>query len=292
MRLAGRFLVFVAAMAGIALVVGIIWVAGNGPSDMNSGEAPEGKSLAGPTPTPTQPTDRAQIRALVNGLPAESVAVAARNLSTGARFAFGSSGGQTTASVAKVDIAETLLLQHQDDDDPLSSTEDDAATSMIEESDDDAATYLYEDVGAAAGVANANQTLGVPCTAMGQNLYWGLTTTCARGQVQLLDQLENTGSPLDATSRSYITDLVENVAPSEEWGVPVIADAGSSFAVKDGWLNLQGDTDWAINSMGILAYHGQTLLIAILTQNNTTENSGITLVQELAALAAQSVSHG
>jgi hypothetical protein len=83
--------------------------------------------------------------------------------------------------------------------------------------------------------------------------------------------------------------MMEDVLPSQRWGVPAAADAGTTFAVKDGWLNLQGDTNWVINSDGIITYHGQTLLVSTLSMSNTTEDSGISLDEKLATLAAEAV---
>ncbi len=227
--------------------------------------------------------------ALAAALPRGSVSVAVRNLKTGARFTFGSSSGQVTASLVKVDILEALLLQLQTSDEVLTADEDSEATSMIEDSDDGSADHLWNDIGGGSALAAANKRLGVSCTAPGSGPYWGLTTTCAWGQVQLLYQLENHSSPLDKSKRAYILNLMENVSSDQAWGVPVVADAQTAFAVKDGWLNINGDTDWAVTSEGIVTYDGQTLLIAALTQNNDTVYTGIQLVQQLAQLAAQSV---
>ncbi len=247
------------------------------------------------TPTPSPPavasrsTLTAQMAALAAAVGAGSVSVAARNLRTGATFSFGSAGGQTAASVVKVDILETLLLQQQASGDDLTDDQDTEATDMIEDSDDGAADDLWSDIGGGSAMATANHRLGVRCTEPGPGPEWGLTTTCAQGQIQLLYQLENRSSPLDSSSRAYILNLMDNVTESQSWGVPVVADADTEFAVKNGWLNMSGDTGWAVNSDGIVTYHGQTLLIAVLTQNNDTVYTGVDLVQQLSPLAAQSV---
>jgi hypothetical protein len=250
---------------------------------------PTATATPGPSSTPTPSSPTAQMAALAASLPPGSVSVAARNLDTGASLTFGSSGGQIMASAVKVDILATLLLQLQASGGDLTDDEDSEATAMIEDSDDDAADDLWNDIGGGAAVAAANDQLGVPCTDPGSGPYWGLTTSCARGQIQLLDQLERQSSPLDQSSRAYILNLMENVTPSQVWGVPVVADSGTDFAVKDGWLNTNGDTDWAVNSDGIITYDGQMLLIAALSQNNDTVYDGVDLVQQLAQVAAQAV---
>lgn len=220
-------------------------------------------------------------------LPPGSISVAARNLRTGATFTYGSSGDQTEASVAKLDIIETLMLQHQASAEPLSDEESYQATVMIEESDNDAATDLYEDVGLVSGVEAANRTLGLKCTV--PSAHWGLTVTCAEDQIRLLDQLESASSPLTPASRAYVLNLMQNVNATQQWGVPVVADPGTAFSVKDGWLNVEGDTDWVVNSEGIVRCNGQTLLITTLTQNNPTMASGMALDEQLARMAAAAV---
>lgn len=252
--------------------------------------------VATPSSTPTSTavpqtsvTASPQMAALVAALPPGSVSVSARNLSTGATLVFGSSGGQTMASVAKVDILETLLLQKQTSGGDLTDDQDTDATAMIEDSDDGAADDLWSDIGGGSATTAANRRLGVRCTVPGPGAEWGLGTTCAQGQIQLLYELESRSSPLDASSRAYILNLMENVNQTQAWGIPVVADPDTGFAVKNGWLNLDGDSDWAVNSDGIVVYHGQTLLIAALTQNNDTVYSGVALVERLARLAAQSV---
>ncbi|MBO0745323.1 MAG: hypothetical protein J2P43_09910, partial [Candidatus Dormibacteraeota bacterium] len=183
--------------------------------------------VAAPSATPTRPavlptmaaTAGPQLAALAAGLPPGSVSVAARNLSTGLMLTFGSSRGQTAASVVKVDILETLLLQQQASGQDLTDDQDTAATAMIEDSDDDAADDLWSDIGGGSALAAANHRLGVRCTVPGPGPEWGLTTTCAQGQIQLLYQLENRSSPLNQSSRAYILNLMENVSASQAWGI-------------------------------------------------------------------------
>lgn len=245
-------------------------------------------TLPSPEPTPVAPDTAPEMAKASAHLPAGSISVAALNLHTGAASAYGSKGDHVSASVVKVDIIETLMLEHQESGEPLSENESYNATVMIVTSDNDSATRLYHDVGGAHGVRAANQTLGLKCTEPDPE-YWGLTATCAEDQVRLLYQLKNDSSPLLPPSRDYILKLMQNVTPTQRWGVPTVADPDTTFAVKNGWLDLEEGTDWVINSMGIVTYHGQTLLIATLSQHNESMASGVSLDQQLAKLAAESV---
>jgi beta-lactamase class A len=225
---------------------------------------------------------------LVEHLPPGSISVAARNLQTGAGFRYGSNGGHTSASIFKVNILGALMLKHQASGAQLSENESHNASVMIVTSDNDSATHLFQDVGGAAGIREANRSLGLMCTEPNEH-YWGLTGTCAEDQVHLLYQLESSSSPLTLASREYILNLMQNVTPSQRWGVPVVADPDTTYAVKNGWLDLEHGRDWVINSIGIVTYRGQTLLIATLSQNNDSMASGVSLDEHLAKLAAESV---
>lgn len=289
-----RFRVLAVAIALVALVAGpAVAVAGCGASTQpNAAQpgatTPSATSTPAPTTSPTPPDVTHEIAGLVAHLPHGSISVAARNLQTGAGFLYGTAGGHTSASIFKVNILQALLLRHQASGQPLSAAESRDANVMIVTSDNESATRLYQDVGGAGGIRAVHQTLGLFCTEPNPHA-WGLTTTCAEDQLQLLYQLESASSPLTQASRDYILNLMQNVTPSQRWGVPVVADPGTTYAVKNGWLDLQSGRDWVVNSIGIVTYKGDTLLIATLSMNGHSMESGIALDEHLARLAAQAV---
>jgi beta-lactamase class A len=228
-----------------------------------------------------------QLTALDAGQPAGAVSVSATNLTTGATFSWGATSGMVTASVIKLDTLETMLLQHQQAGTALSSYEQSEATLMIENSDNDAADALWADVGSDPAVTAANQTFGLASTVVGTDDYWGLTTTSAADQVTLLKQLVGQSS-LDAASQSYALGLMRSVESDEAWGVSAVADAGTSTALKNGWLAVSDDDNlWTVNSVGLVTVHGQQLALAIMTQHQSSEN--ISFVQQLAAATVTAV---
>jgi beta-lactamase class A len=79
-------------------------------------------------------------------------------------------GGNTfdTASIVKVDVLATLLLQAQDAGRTLTAQERHLATNMIENSDNDSASTLWARIGNAAGLGRANKRLGLTQTKGGQ----------------------------------------------------------------------------------------------------------------------------
>ena len=251
--------------------------------------SPEASASALRLLTPKATVD-AEIASLTSSLGPSGVSVAALNTVTGASYSYGATGGMNTGSVVKLDILETLLLEHQQAGQPLTDDEDANAMSMIENSDNDAADSLWADIGGAPIMTASNQQLGVPNLVLGAGGQWGLGTTAAGDQVTLLKNLVTTGGPLDAASQQFALNLMQNVEADQRWGVGSVADAGTTFANKNGWLALDSDNDlWLVNSDGIVTVSGQRILMSILTQHNATEDAGITLVESIAQIVASTI---
>jgi hypothetical protein len=213
-----------------------------------------------------------------------SLAVGVIDTTTGNEAVYGGRLHFHTASIVKVDILATLLLQHQRSGAPLSDAEQDLAAQMIEVSNDDAASDLWDTVGEAAGLATADKTLGLTSTVSVRTTFWGLTSTTVGDQLRLLADLTTAGSPLDVSSRAYELGLMRDVVPDQRWGVSVAASPGTSYAIKNGWL--PDRVLWVTNSIGVLDHQGQRLLLAVLSDHQPTEATGIFQVQAAARAAA------
>ncbi len=149
---------------------------------------------------------------------------------------------------------------------------------------------MWADIGSDPAVTTANKTFGLTATVVGTDDYWGLTTTSAADQVTLLKQLVGT-SALNAASQSYALGLMRAVESDQDWGVSAVADANTSTALKNGWLAVSDDDNlWTVNSVGLVTVHGQQLALAVMTQHQSDENTGINLVQKLAAATVTAVS--
>jgi hypothetical protein len=84
--------------------------------------------------------------------------------------------------------------------------------------------------------------------------------------------------------------LLTAVDPAQAWGVSVAADPGSVSALKNGWVNADDDSGlWAVGSVGAISVRGHRVLLAVLTQHNSSRQAGIDLVQDLAATAVAAV---
>jgi Beta-lactamase enzyme family len=278
--------------------------AGRTPS---SASAPATPAAVTPTPTVTRTTappkpTRAQLKAaataavakLVKHEPGNAVSIAALNTATGASFTYGKQSDHWTASVYKLFVLETLLAQQHA---PLTGNQASLATTMIENSNNVAAYSLFLQLGGRSGLIAGARTLGLKHTVPGLTdpTY---TTTGGTDQITLLKNLVDSKSPLTKASRAYALGLMRNVEADQRWGVGVIADKGTDFANKNGWLSLTngnapGENDnglWAVNSDGVLTVDHQQVLVSIMTQHQPDFDTGIDLIQSLARAIKPAIS--
>ncbi|MEU8505305.1 serine hydrolase [Streptomyces brevispora] len=212
---------------------------------------------------------------------AMSVAVLDSGSGAGAVYG-GADATYDTASIVKVDILAALLLRAQDEKRELTAGERGYAVAMIEKSDNDSATALLAAVGGAAGLDAANERLGLTATTAARS--WGLTRTTAADQLTLLNAVfgTDTGTVLSEASRTYLRGLMARVEADQQWGVSA---AGSSWALKNGWMPRTATGLWNINSIGRVTAGGHTYLVAVLSGGQRTKESGIALVESAAKAA-------
>ncbi|MFF0162739.1 serine hydrolase [Streptomyces sp. NPDC005263] len=248
----------------------------------------EGEASVEPVAEPTVDHDALLATAMkaVSVADTATVSVAVLDLDSGVSATYGDEAFDT-ASIVKVDILATLLLQAQDAGTRLTAREKSYATAMIEDSDNDAASALWRDIGRADGLNAANERFGLTGTQGGEGPLWGLTQTTAADQLTLLQQVFGADSELSEASRTYLRGLMGRIAADQRWGVSVVAD-GSAWALKNGWLPRGTTGLWDINSIGRVTVDGQGCLVAVLSKGNATKARGISLV-EAAAKAAVSV---
>ena len=184
----------------------------------------------------------------------------------------------------------------QGDGTGLSASDRTLAEQMIEDSDNDAATSLWYAVGGAARIRSFNARAGLTHTAPSSCVVcpgfawpgWGLTTTTPDDQIALLRQLVTPSSVLPRAAREYALSLMEDVTPSQRWGVSGGVPAQVTVALKNGWLPLHGTgSDWQINSVGWISGGGRNYLMAVLSTGNPSEQYGIDTIDALAATVWQ-----
>jgi hypothetical protein len=228
---------------------------------------------------------------------AGTVLAAVYDLRTGRSWHLGQGPPQAEASIVKLDVLETLLAERAGGGGTsLSASDRTLAEQMIEDSDNDAATSLWYAVGGAASIRSFNARAGLTDTAPSSCVVcpgfawpgWGLTTTTPDDQIALLRQLVTTSSVLPQTARAYALSLMEDVTPSQRWGVSGGVPAQVTVALKNGWLPLRGPgSDWQINSVGWISGAGRNYLMAVLSTGNPSEQYGIDTIDKLAAMVWQ-----
>lgn len=236
------------------------------------------------TAAPGQPRSTARVTAAVLGLDDQG-----RQPTV-----YGDDTPYDTASIIKVDILATVLLQAQDGGRDLTAQERGLAEAMIRHSDNDSASALWQEIGQAPGLESANKRLGLTSTKGGSGLLWGLTQTTARDQIRLLLAVFDTGASkggsaaLNETSRTYIKSLMARIADDQAWGVSAATDA--DWALKNGWLQRSTTGLWDINSIGQVKVKGHRYLVAVLSNGNASMEDGVSLVERTARTAVTSAS--
>jgi Beta-lactamase enzyme family len=205
---------------------------------------------------------------------------------TGVTSLYRSGVAEDTASIMKVDILATMLAQSQAQGTGLSEAQQDLAQPMIEQSNDDDAQDLWDAEGGATAVGGFDRSAGLTQTTPDAAGYWGLSTTTALDQVELLKVVAFPNNVLTDASRAYELGLMSNVDADQSWGVSAGVAPGSTIAIKNGWLPLDSG-GWQINSIGYINGDGRNYVIAVLSSGNATEAQGIDTIESLSTAVWQ-----
>ncbi len=196
-----------------------------------------------------------------------------------------------TASIIKLPILETLLLQNQKNGiSGLTASQLAQATPMIEESDNDAASGLWMAVGGHTAINNLFQRVGATHSNASSE-HWGWSITTALDQLKVVNEVAHP-TLLNAASVTVANNLLSDVEAGQHWGITGGVPAGVNVQLKNGWLD-PGETNgsgWVVNSVGYVQGGGVDYTIAVLTNQNTTEQDGINIIQALSAAAWNTVS--
>ena len=186
------------------------------------------------------------------------------------------------ASTIKVGILVQLLHQRDQGVVTLSGNDQQQAAQMIQQSDNDSADYLlFDRLGGSAALVSLYQNLGMTHSHAAP-VNWGLSTTTAADQLQLLKVIFYPNHYLSSASRQYAQRLMGTVASDQAWGV---SKGAQHFELKNGWLDADDAGHWAVNSVGHVVEatgNRQGYLLAIYTNDDVDEVSGIRLVNRIA----------
>lgn len=196
-----------------------------------------------------------------------------------------------TASIVKVQIMGALLRQAELTGKPLSPSQRALMTTMIENSDNTAATTLWDSVGGPAAIGRFDRSIGmrqtVPSTLRfipGTQLPgWGLTTTSALDQITLMSKFAYPNMVFNDADREYGLSLMRHIEADQAWGITGGVPAGTTVALKNGWVPIPPTNLWTVDSIGWVFGHGRNYVIAVLTGDNPSESYGIDTIQAISA---------
>lgn len=162
----------------------------------------------------------------------------------------------TTASVAKLFIADELLLRESQGDTPLSAEDRTALDDMLRSSDDDAAEKFWNQAGGDAIITQVATRYGLTATTPGDDgRWWNAISTTAdliRYYQMLLD---GSGGLPPERAETIVNDLAQSTPTGidgypQRFGIPDGLYA-EPVAVKQGWMCCIGE-DWMHLSTGVV----------------------------------------
>ena len=241
---------------------------------------------------PTRPFEPAALRQAVRaylGTRPGKAGIMATDLRTGLSFGENEKGRFVSASIMKVDILSSLVLQRQRDRRALTAGQRQLAEPMIRESDNHAADALYSAAGGASGVRKANRSFALRNTTPFAG-SWGSSLTTPADQVRLLTNLVSDKSPIKAPGRRYVLGLMGSVLDEQAWGVSAAALPGERVALKNGWTPVRHQGHgWAVNSIGRVTGSDHDFLVAVCSGESPTMEAGVSTVERVAEMVVSTM---
>jgi hypothetical protein len=174
------------------------------------------------------------------------------------------------ASASKVAIMASYMDWVEGQNRDLRSDEINDLTLMIELSDNDAAQRLFARVGYGNGQKAYLHKIGID-DYVSCDSGWGCAELSPASMTKLVTLLYQ-GKILTKEHQQLALKLMNNVDAGMQWGVGDTAPKGSTFYMKDGWLNVTSWTDWALNTTGVIVAGNETYAITVLSQHNTSQD--------------------
>jgi beta-lactamase class A len=190
-----------------------------------------------------------------------------------------------TASVIKVVVMACTMHRAEQQGRLVDDWELSLMWPMITYSDNDATDALWYDLGGGPGITTCLQSIGATGITPYMGDYWGTSTASARGIATLMSRIAY-GSVVNDVHRAVALEMLTNVIPEQRWGIPAGADGTGEeiVGVKDGWY--PDDDGWRVNSVGFISPRTpgeQPYAIAVMTNNQATQEYGIETIEGLAA---------
>jgi len=211
-----------------------------------------------------------------------ALSVAVLDRKTRELVANGNSQVVGTASVAKLFIADDLLLAESQGKTTLSPADRQALDAMLQSSDDDAAEKFWDQGGGDAIIAQVATRYGLSSTIPPSDGRWWNTTSSLTDLIHYYDMLLDGSGGLSAERAMIIVDDLSRSTPTgvdgypQRFGIPEGLFA-EPVAVKQGWMCCIG-SDWMHLSTGVVgADHRYIMAVQSLqTTDDATARQTIT----------------
>jgi hypothetical protein len=186
-----------------------------------------------------------------------TITAAVLDRNTGQLISTGSSSAMPIASVAKLFIADDLLLQEAKGQTELTATDRQALDTMLRSSDDSAAESFWNRSGGNDIITRVVARYGLTGTSVPYDGHWWNTTSTVTDLVHYYDQLLNGTGGLPQERASIILSNLAASTPTGADGYPQrfgIPDGlyGEPVAVKQGWMPQWNGNDWMHMSTGVI----------------------------------------
>jgi beta-lactamase class A len=209
----------------------------------------------------------------------DHISVAVQDWKGAVTCSFRSTVRHDSASIVKVTTLAALLRQRAEDGREPSATEKRWAQSAITVSDNSAQSALWSRIGGGRGAAAFMKAAGMTRSTAASSGKWGLTQATAADELQLLREITH-GDLLREADRDYLLGLMRQVDPAQGWGISAGAPAGSTVAIKNGWLGEA--SGWHINSIGYITGDDCEVTLAILSDGSASMDHGVDAVEKVA----------
>jgi hypothetical protein len=187
------------------------------------------------------------------------------------------------ASVAKLFIADDLLLQESKGQTQLSPADRQALDVMLRSSDDNAAENFWNRSGGSAIISRVTARYGLGATKAPYNGRWFNTTSTPTDLVHYYDMLLNGTGGLPPEQASVI---MSNLAQSTPYGIDGypqrfgIPDGlyAEPVAVKQGWMCCWNGGNWMHMSTGVIGANRRYVMVigSMQPTNDVTARNTIT----------------
>lgn len=194
-----------------------------------------------------------------------ALSVAILDRSTHQLIANGNGQVVGTASVAKLFIADDLLLRESERKTPLSADDRQALDVMLESSDDGAAERFWGQGGGAAIISEVAARYGLASTTPPSDGRWWNTMSTVTDLIRYYEMLLDGSGGLPADEAKIIVNDLAQSTPNgldgypQRFGIPDGLYA-EPVAVKQGWMCCIG-SDWMHLSTGVIGADRRYIMV-------------------------------